>query len=41
MPKERTEKTYPAAAEITGLSVIIRGPKLTVLAFGKGLQLFA
>ena len=28
MSKERTEKTHPAAAEITGLSVMIRGPEL-------------
>ncbi len=41
MSKERTEKTYPAAAEITGLSVTIRGPKLSVPAFDKSLQLFA
>ena len=41
MPNERTEKTHPSAAEITGLSVTIRSPKLSVHAFGKSLQLFA
>ena len=41
MPKVGTEKTYPAAAEITGLSVTIWGPELTVRAFGKSLQLCA
>ncbi|MDE0300828.1 MAG: hypothetical protein OXN17_19485 [Candidatus Poribacteria bacterium] len=41
MSKERTGKTYPAAAEITGLSVTIRSPKLSAHDFDVSLQLCA